>query len=150
MPSSGWPGGRRSPEEGLSARLDPLTRHLGSAKARAPRTVLEYKQRLQERIRELTDGLEMDPARLSQGGGPPGGEKRHHRGDRSIREPYRPNGKAPPWQRCHRTQARRPASGDGSAGDSLRSKSNDIAIAQDVIELKSELAKLRDQAQNVE
>ena len=48
------------------ARLDTLTRHLGSAKARAPRTVLETKLRLQERIRELTDGLEMDPVRLSQ------------------------------------------------------------------------------------
>jgi uncharacterized protein (TIGR00255 family) len=38
----------------------------------------------------------------------------------------------------------------GREVNTLGSKSNDIAIAQDVIELKSELAKLREQAQNVE
>jgi len=38
----------------------------------------------------------------------------------------------------------------GREVNTLGSKSNDIAIGQDVIELKSELAKLREQAQNVE
>jgi uncharacterized protein (TIGR00255 family) len=132
------------------ARLDTLTRHLGSAKARAPRTVLEYKQRLQERIRELTDGLEMDPARLSQ-------EVALLAEKSDITEEI-------VRFESHIGQTEKLLLGSDAIGrkldfllqemgrevNTLGSKSNDIAIAQDVIELKSELAKLREQAQNVE
>lgn len=132
------------------ARLDTLTRHLGSAKARAPRTVLEYKQRLQERIRELTDGLEMDPVRLSQ-------EVALLAEKSDITEEI-------VRFESHIGQTEKLLLGSDAIGrkldfllqemgrevNTLGSKSNDIAIAQDVIELKSELAKLREQAQNVE
>jgi uncharacterized protein (TIGR00255 family) len=132
------------------ARLDTLTRHLGSAKARAPRTVLEYKQRLQERIRELTDSLEMDPVRLSQ-------EVALLADKSDITEEI-------VRFESHIAQMEKLLQGSEAIGrkldfllqemgrevNTLGSKSNDIAIAQDVIELKSELAKLREQAQNVE
>jgi len=132
------------------ARLDTLTRHLDSAKARAPRTVLEYKQRLQERIRELTDGLEMDPVRLSQ-------EVALLADKSDITEEI-------VRFESHIAQMEKLLQGSEAIGrkldfllqemgrevNTLGSKSNDIAIGQDVIELKSELAKLREQAQNVE
>ena len=132
------------------ARLDTLTRHLDSAKARAPRTVLETKQRLQERIRELTEGLEMDPVRLSQ-------EVALLAEKSDITEEI-------VRFESHIGQMEKLLQGNDAIGrkldfllqemgrevNTLGSKSNDIAIGQDVIELKSELAKLREQAQNVE
>ena len=131
-------------------RLDTLTRHLGSAKARAPRTVLDYKQRLQERIRELTDGLEMDPVRLSQ-------EVALLAEKSDITEEI-------VRFESHIAQMEKLLQGSEAIGrkldfllqemgrevNTLGSKSNDIAIGQDVIELKSELAKMREQALNVE
>ena len=132
------------------ARLQTLERHLASAKARAPRTVLEYKQRLQERIRELTEGLEMDPVRLSQ-------EVALLAEKSDITEEI-------VRFESHISQMEKLLQGPEAIGrkldfllqemgrevNTIGSKSNDIAIAQDVIELKSELAKLREQAQNVE
>jgi uncharacterized protein (TIGR00255 family) len=132
------------------ARLDTLKRYLASAKARAPRTVLEYKQRLQDRIRELTEGLEMDPVRLSQ-------EVALLAEKSDITEEI-------VRFESHISQMEKLLQGSDAIGrkidfllqemgrevNTLGSKSNDIAIAQDVIELKSELAKLREQAQNVE
>jgi len=132
------------------ARLDTLTRHLGSAKARAPRTVLETKLRLQERIRELTDGLEIDPVRLSQ-------EVALLAEKSDITEEI-------VRFESHIGQMEKLLQGSDAIGrkldfllqemgrevNTLGSKSNDIAIGQDVIELKSELAKMREQALNVE
>jgi uncharacterized protein (TIGR00255 family) len=132
------------------ARLDTLKRYLASAKARTPRTVLEYKQRLQDRIRELTEGLEMDPVRLSQ-------EVALLAEKSDITEEI-------VRFESHISQMEKLLQGSDAIGrkidfllqemgrevNTLGSKSNDIAIAQDVIELKSELAKLREQAQNVE
>ncbi len=132
------------------ARLQTLERYLASAKARAPKTVLEYKQRLQERIRELTEGLEMDPVRLSQ-------EVALLAEKSDITEEI-------VRFESHIQQMEKLLQGRDAIGrkldfllqemgrevNTIGSKSNDIAIAQDVIELKSELAKLREQAQNVE
>jgi len=132
------------------ARLDTLKRYLDSAKARAPKTVLEYKQRLQERIRELTEGLEMDPVRLSQ-------EVALLAEKSDITEEI-------VRFESHVSQMEKLFKGSDAIGrkldfllqemgrevNTIGSKSNDISIAQDVIELKSELAKLREQAQNVE
>jgi len=132
------------------ARLQTLERHLASAKARAPKTVLEYKQRLQERIWELTEGLELDPVRLSQ-------EVALLAEKSDITEEI-------VRFESHISQMEKLLQGPEAIGrkldfllqemgrevNTIGSKSNDIAIAQDVIELKSELAKLREQAQNVE
>jgi uncharacterized protein (TIGR00255 family) len=132
------------------ARLSALKRYIASAKARAPRTVLEYKQRLQDRIRELTEGLEIDPVRLSQ-------EVALLAEKSDITEEI-------VRFESHIDQVEKLLQGSEAIGrkldfllqemgrevNTIGSKSNDIAIAQDVIELKSELAKLREQAQNVE
>jgi uncharacterized protein (TIGR00255 family) len=132
------------------ARLGALKRYIASARARAPRTVLEYKQRLQDRIRELTEGLEIDPVRLSQ-------EVALLAEKSDITEEI-------VRFESHIGQVEKLLQGSDTIGrkldfllqemgrevNTIGSKSNDIAIAQDVIELKSELAKLREQAQNVE
>ncbi|HTZ39647.1 MAG TPA: YicC/YloC family endoribonuclease [Syntrophales bacterium] len=132
------------------ARLDTLKRYLASAKLRTPRTVLEYKQRLQDRIRELTEGLEMDPVRLSQ-------EVALLAEKSDITEEI-------VRFESHIGQMEKLLQGSDAIGrkldfllqemgrevNTIGSKSNDVAIARDVIELKSELAKLREQAQNVE
>lgn len=137
-------------EKDFLARLDTLKRCLESAKARAPKTVLEYKQRLQERIRKLTEGLEMDPVRLSQ-------EVALLAEKSDITEEI-------VRFESHVSQMEKLLRGGDAIGrkldfllqemgrevNTIGSKSNDIAIARDVIELKSELAKLREQAQNVE
>jgi uncharacterized protein (TIGR00255 family) len=132
------------------ARLDALKRFIASTKARAPRTVLEYKQRLQDRIRELAEGLEIDPVRLSQ-------EVALLAEKSDITEEI-------VRFESHIGQVEKLLQGSDAIGrkldfllqemgrevNTIGSKSSDIAIAQDVIELKSELAKLREQAQNVE
>jgi uncharacterized protein (TIGR00255 family) len=131
-------------------RLNALKRFIASTKARAPRTVLEYKQRLQDRIRELAEGLEIDPVRLSQ-------EVALLAEKSDITEEI-------VRFESHIGQVEKLLQGSEAIGrkldfllqemgrevNTIGSKSNDIAIAQDVIELKSELAKLREQAQNVE
>jgi uncharacterized protein (TIGR00255 family) len=131
-------------------RLNALKRFIASTKTRAPRTVLEYKQRLQDRIRELAEGLEIDPVRLSQ-------EVALLAEKSDITEEI-------VRFESHIGQVEKLLQGSESIGrkldfllqemgrevNTIGSKSNDIAIAQDVIELKSELAKLREQAQNVE
>ncbi|HET6488153.1 MAG TPA: YicC/YloC family endoribonuclease [Syntrophales bacterium] len=131
-------------------RLNALKRFIASTKARAPRTVLEYKQRLQDRIRELVEGLEIDPVRLSQ-------EVALLAEKSDITEEI-------VRFESHIGQVEKLLQGSEAIGrkldfllqemgrevNTIGSKSSDIAIAQDVIELKSELAKLREQAQNVE
>jgi len=137
-------------QKDFQARLGTLRRHMESAKARAPRTVLEYKQRLQERIRELTEGLEMDPARLSQ-------EVALLAEKSDITEEIvRFESHVGQMEKLLRSGEAIGRKLDfllqemGREVNTLGSKSNDIAIAQDVIELKSELAKMREQALNVE
>jgi uncharacterized protein (TIGR00255 family) len=131
-------------------RLNALKRFIASTKARAPRTVIEYKQRLQDRIRELVEGLEIDPVRLSQ-------EVALLAEKSDITEEI-------VRFESHIGQVEKLLQGSEAIGrkldfllqemgrevNTIGSKSSDIAIAQDVIELKSELAKLREQAQNVE
>jgi uncharacterized protein (TIGR00255 family) len=167
-PAAAWGGMQKTLDEALDAlirmrrvegevlkrdflvRLDTLKHHLASAKDRAPRIVLEYRQRLQERVRELTEGLEMDPVRLSQ-------EVALLAEKSDITEEI-------VRFESHIGQMEGLLQGSDAIGrkldfllqemgrevNTIGSKSNDISIAQDVIELKSELAKLREQAQNVE
>lgn len=132
------------------ARVETLRRHLASIKTRAPRIALEYKQRLQERIRELSEVIETDPVHLSQ-------EVALLAQKSDITEEI-------VRMESHIGNTEKLLRADGPIGrkldfllqeigreiNTIGSKSSDVAITQDVIELKSELAKLREQAQNVE
>jgi uncharacterized protein (TIGR00255 family) len=132
------------------ARVEALRRHLATIKNRVPRTVLEHKQRLQERIRELTEGIEMDPVHLSQ--------------EVSLLAQKSDITEEIVRMESHIGQTEKLLQTDEPIGrkldfllqeigreiNTIGAKSSDVAITQDVIELKNELAKLREQAQNVE
>ncbi len=117
---------------------------------RAPQVVLEYQKRLAERIKELAGGLELDAARLAQ--------EVAVMADRCdiTEEIVR--------MQSHIAQFEALLQSDEAEGrkidfllqemnreiNTIGSKGNDADIARQVIEAKSELGKLREQAQNIE
>ena len=143
-------------EEGLAIyqdmkqRLDFIKVILETINARSPQVILEYQRRLAERIKELTAGCVIDESRLAQ--------EAAILADKSdiTEEIVR--------MRSHIGQfvtLLQSAEAEGKKIDfllqemnreinTIGSKSNDSEIARQVIEAKSELGKLREQAQNIE
>jgi uncharacterized protein (TIGR00255 family) len=143
-------------EEGLAIyqdmkqRLDLIKGILETINARSPQVILEYQRRLAERIKELTAGCVIDESRLAQ--------EAAILADKSdiTEEIVR--------MRSHIGQfvmLLQSAEAEGKKIDfllqemnreinTIGSKSNDSEIARQVIEAKSELGKLREQAQNIE
>ena len=134
----------------MSMRLDLLSNLTKSIQTRAPQVVLEYQKRLSERIKELMSAVEPDPARLAQ--------EVAVMADRCdiTEEIVR--------MQSHISQFEALLQSDEAEGrkidfllqemnreiNTIGSKSNDVDIARQVIEAKSELGKLREQAQNIE
>jgi uncharacterized protein (TIGR00255 family) len=134
----------------LSARLDLIAQHLVRIEAKAPQVVLEYQARLADRIRELTGGLVVDEARLSQ-------EIAVFAEKSDITEEI-------VRFRSHIGQFLGMLEHETAIGrkvdfliqemsreiNTIGSKSSNAEISKYVIEIKSELAKLREQVQNLE
>jgi uncharacterized protein (TIGR00255 family) len=134
----------------LKARLYLINEHLDEIDARAPRIVLEYQKRLVERIRELMDGMVIDESRLSQ-------EVAIMAEKSDITEEI-------VRFRSHIKQFFEMLKSPEAMGrkvdfliqemnrevNTIGSKSSDVAVSCHVIEIKSELAKLREQVQNLE
>ena len=134
----------------LKARLYLIIEHLDEIDARAPRIVLEYQKRLVARIRELMDGMVIDESRLSQ-------EVAIMAEKSDITEEI-------VRFRSHIKQFLEMLKSPEAIGrkvdfliqemnrevNTIGSKSNDAEISCHVIEIKSELAKLREQVQNLE
>jgi uncharacterized protein (TIGR00255 family) len=134
----------------LKARLYLINEHLDEIDARAPRIVLEYQKRLVERIRELMDGMVIDESRLSQ-------EVAIMAEKSDITEEIVRFG-------SHIKQFLEMLKSPEAMGrkvdfliqemnrevNTIGSKSNDAEVSCHVIEIKSELAKLREQVQNLE
>jgi uncharacterized protein (TIGR00255 family) len=134
----------------MEMRLGAIQDIMESIRSRAPQVVLEYQKRLADRIKELTSGLALDEARLAQ--------EVAMMADRSdiTEEIVR--------MQSHIGQFRDLLQSDEAQGrkidfllqemnreiNTIGSKSNDLEIARQVIEVKSELGKLREQAQNIE
>lgn len=131
-------------------RLDILQRHTQEITNRAPATVQEYRQRLEQRLKELLpDGI-IDETRILT--------EVAIFAERSdlTEELVRLN--------SHLNQLRNIVSSDGPIGRKLEfllqeihrevntigSKSHDTDIASHVLEMKAQIEKLREQAQNVE
>jgi len=147
---------RMRQEEGLvlfqdmQMRLRGISGILENIKLRAPQVVLEYQKRLSERVKELTDGLTIDEARLAQ--------EIAIMADRTdiTEEIVRLN--------SHIGQFEDLLQSEGTEGkkidfllqemnreiNTIGSKVGDVEITRHVIEVKSELSKLREQAQNIE
>ncbi len=134
----------------LLARLDTIEKGARSIAALAPRQVEAARERLNARIVELTRGIELDPARLAQ-------EVALIADRTDVAEELT-------RLASHLEQARGLVSSDLPAGRKLEflvqevnreintigSKSQHAAIAAQVVDLKAELERVREQIQNVE
>jgi uncharacterized protein (TIGR00255 family) len=134
----------------MQMRLKVITEIMETIRLRAPQVVLEYQKRLADRIKELTDGLALDDARLAQ--------EVAIMADRCdiTEELVR--------MQSHISQFETLLQSEDAEGkkidfllqemnreiNTIGSKSNDAEITRQVIEAKSELGKVREQAQNVE
>ena len=134
----------------MQMRLQAIGAIMGEIRLRAPQIVLEYQKRLSDRIKELTAGLELDAGRLAQ--------EVAVMADRCdiTEEIVR--------MQSHIGQFESLLQSDEAEGrkidfllqemnreiNTIGSKGNDAEIARQVIEVKSELGKLREQAQNIE
>ena len=143
-------------EEGLAIyhdmekRLKTIKDILEVIKLRAPQVVLEYQRRLAEKIKELAGGYALDDVRLAQ-------EVAVMAEKSDITEEI-------VRLQSHISQFAILMQSDGGEGkkidfllqemnreiNTIGSKSNDAEITRQVIETKSELSKLREQAQNIE
>jgi uncharacterized protein (TIGR00255 family) len=134
----------------MQMRLRAIQDITETIQSRAPQVVLEYQKRLSDRIKELTAGFELDPARLAQ--------EVAMMADRCdiTEEIVR--------MKSHIGQFELLLQSDEAEGrkidfllqemnreiNTIGSKGSDVEIARQVIEAKSEMGKLREQAQNIE
>jgi uncharacterized protein (TIGR00255 family) len=134
----------------MEQRLYSLRGILETIKARTPQVVVEYQKRLAERIKELTAGYALDDFRLAQ-------EVALLAEKSDVTEEI-----VRMYSHIDQFVALlTSAEAEGKKIDfllqemnreinTIGSKSNDAEIARQVIEAKSELSKLREQAQNIE
>jgi len=136
--------------EDFVARLDIVSVYMKELESRIPQVADDYQKRLSERIRELADGMECDESRLIQ-------EVAIMAEKSDITEEI-------VRFKSHIKQFGEMLDSDTAIGrkmdflfqemhreiNTIGSKSNDLAISGNVIEIKTELAKLREQVQNIE
>lgn len=134
----------------MQMRLQTIRNIMESIRWRAPQVVQEYQKRLTERVKELTGGIELDASRLAQ-------EVALMAERCDITEEI-------VRMQSHVVQFATLLQSDEAEGrkidfllqemnreiNTIGSKGNDSEIARQVIEAKSELGKLREQAQNIE
>ena len=134
----------------LTSRVDSIEHSLDSVAQRAPQVVLEYQRRVTERIRELTGAGIVDEMRLNQ-------EVAIMAEKSDITEEI-------VRFRSHIHQFSELIRSDEAVGrkidfliqemvrevNTIGSKSGDLDISRSIVEMKSELAKLREQVQNIE
>lgn len=134
----------------MEQRLDFIRGILEKINARSPQVVIEYQRRLTERINELTAGCAIDDSRLAQ-------EAAIFADKSDITEEI-----VRMYSHIDQFVALlQSVEAEGKKIDfllqemnreinTIGSKGNDAEIARQVIEVKSELSKLREQAQNIE
>ena len=134
----------------MDMRLKAITVILETIKLRAPQVVIEYQKRLAERIKELNAGYALDDARLTQ--------------EVAIMAERSDITEEIVRMHSHIGQFEELLLSEGTEGrkidfllqemnreiNTIGSKSSDVEITRQVIEVKSELGKLREQAQNIE
>jgi len=136
--------------EDLDGRIGLIGGYLDEIEASVPRNVKEYQRRLTDRVRELMEGMLVDEARLSQ-------EVAMMAEKSDITEEI-------VRFRSHIGQFLEMLNSREAVGrkvdfliqemnrevNTIGSKSGDAQISRRVIEIKSELSKLREQVQNIE
>ena len=137
-------------QKDLAQRIDAIENHAAEIESRHPEVIKEYQEKLNERIKTLNEGLDLDKTRLAQ--------EAALLADRSdvTEEMTR--------LKSHLNQFRNFFNANEPIGRKLEfitqeinrevnttgSKSSDIIISNRVIEMKSELEKIREQVQNIE
>ncbi len=139
-------------EQDMAARIDAIAANVDAVEARAPQVLAEYREKLLARMREVLAavGAEPDEARLLQ--------EAALFGDRiSIAEEL-------VRLRSHLRQFKETLSSGEAVGrkldfivqemnretNTIASKANDFTVANVVVEIKSEIEKVREQIQNIE
>jgi len=134
----------------LILRMDLIMKYLNSIELWAPQVILEYRKRLAERVKELTGGIVLDDLRLGQ-------EVAIMAEKSDITEEI-------VRFKSHIIQFGDLLKGNDAVGrnidfliqemireiNTIGSKSSDAEISKMVIDIKSELARIREQAQNIE
>jgi uncharacterized protein (TIGR00255 family) len=134
----------------FSQRLQAMAQQSQSIRQRVPQVVVEYQQRLEQRVKELFAQFELDPNRVAQ--------EAILFAERSdiTEELTRLDAH---MQACTRLLSSSEAVGRKieflvqemhREVNTIGSKSNDTVIAHSVVELKSELERMREQGQNIE
>ncbi len=132
------------------ARMERIRETLEMTKTRIPEVVIEYQKRLSDRVKELSGGLEIDAVRLAQ-------EVALLAEKTDITEEIT-------RLESHIGQLSKLLDDGDAVGrkidfllqemcrevNTMGSKSADVVLSHQVIELKSEITKLREQVQNVE
>ena len=137
-------------QKDLAQRIDAIESHAAEIESRHPEVIKEYQEKLNDRIKTLNEGVGLDETRLAQ--------EAALLADRSdiTEEMTR--------LRSHLKQFRNFFNAKEPIGRKLEfitqeinrevnttgSKSSDISISNRVIEMKSELEKIREQVQNIE
>jgi uncharacterized protein (TIGR00255 family) len=131
-------------------RLQAMAQQSQSIRQRVPQVVVEYQQRLEQRVKELFAQFELDPNRVAQ-------EAILFAERSDITEELT-------RLEAHMQACARLLSSSDAVGrkieflvqemhrevNTIGSKSNDTAIAHSVVELKSEIERMREQIQNIE
>ena len=134
----------------LSLRVGLIGNAMSAIKARSPQVVMEYQKRLTDRVKELTAGIPLDEARLAQ--------EVAIMAEKSdiMEEIVRFD--------SHMDQLKDMLKGSEPIGrkldfllqemnrevNTIGSKTNDSDISRIVVEVKSELSRVREQIQNIE
>ena len=131
-------------------RLQAMAQQSQSIRQRVPQVVVEYQQRLEQRVKELFAQFELDPNRVAQ-------EAILFAERSDITEEL--TRLEEHMQACARLLSSSEAVGRKieflvqemhREVNTIGSKSNDTAIAHSVVELKSEIERMREQIQNIE
>jgi len=134
----------------ISLRNDNISACMKKIAEYAPQVVVEYRQKLRDRIKEALDEIAIDEARLAN-------EVAFFTDKADISEELA-------RMQSHQQQLREVLSSAGPIGRKLEfilqemnreintigSKANDLELSKLVIEVKSELEKMREQVQNIE
>ena len=133
----------------LTGHLQTMKQHLAVVEGREKAVVRAYQNRLRMRVAELSEGLEIDPARLAQ--------EVAILAERSDITEERTR------LRAHLAQFETMLNGTGGVGrglefllqemhrevNTLSAKSNDLTISMEVVAMKSALEKMREQVLNI-
>lgn len=134
----------------ISGRLDTIERITGVVEQRSPQTVAEYREKLEARMREVLQSTTIEESRILT--------------EAAIFADKVAVDEETVRLRSHLSQLRQMLVSDEPMGrkmdfliqevnresNTIGSKCNDIAIAKEVVNLKAEVEKIREQVQNIE